>query len=249
MGNMNSIKRNILRQRQANRLKEPASPQGLRIENGWTATGGQDQLPFVIHDSGVGARNRIVAFATEDDLRHLANSDTWFIDGNFSSARALFEQLFFVRAHLGESAVGYAYALLPCNTEEIYEEVLATVLDKGDELGLDFEPTATVTDSKQAIMYAVITSLFLPSKPEHMEKNPKSGLANSYKEEDANKHFCGMLGGLAFLPVDRVPDGLAFLTNNCPFVLEPLLEYFDATYANGTRRRLQRIPPLFPPER
>ncbi|CAM1319229.1 Uncharacterised protein g7146 [Pycnogonum litorale] len=89
MGNTNSVKRNILRQLQANRPKEPASLQELRVENEWTTTGVQDQLPFLIHDSGVDARNRIVAFATEDGLRHLAGSDTWFMDGTFSSAPAL----------------------------------------------------------------------------------------------------------------------------------------------------------------
>ena len=75
------------------------------------------------------------------------------------------------------------------------------------------------------------------------------GLTNLYREDDEIKHFCGMLDGLAFLPVDRVSDGLVFLRNNCPAQLHPLLDYFDATYVNGTLRRRRRIPPLFPPEK
>lgn len=56
------------------------------------------------------------------------------------------------------------------------------------------------------------------------------GLTNRYREDVEIKHFCGMLSdGLAFLPIDRVADGFAFLRNNCPDVLEPLLEYVDAT--------------------
>ena len=47
----------------------------------------------------------MVAFATEDGLRYLASSDTWFMDVAFSSSLALVEQLFVVRAHLVESAV------------------------------------------------------------------------------------------------------------------------------------------------
>ena len=77
----------------------------MRIENEWTTTGGEEERPFLIHDSGADARNRIAVFATEDGLRHLAGSDTWFMDGTFSSAPALFEQIFVIRAHLGESAV------------------------------------------------------------------------------------------------------------------------------------------------
>ena len=70
MGNMNSVERNILRQRKANQPKEPASVQELPIENEWTTTGGQDQLPFLIHDSSFGARNRII----EDGLRRWSSS-------------------------------------------------------------------------------------------------------------------------------------------------------------------------------
>ena len=127
----------------------------MRIENEWTTTGGEEERPFLIHDSGADARNRIAVFATEDGLRHLAGSDTWFMDGTFSSAPALFEQIFVIRAHLGESAVSCVYAFLPGKSQEIYEEVLTAVLDKGDEFGLDFDPTATVTDFEQAIINAV----------------------------------------------------------------------------------------------
>ena len=113
MGRTKSLKRNIQRQKQATRPKEPASLQELRIENEWTTTGGEEERPFLIQDSGADARNRIAVFATEDGLRHLAGSDTWFMDGTFSSAPALFEQIFVIRAHLGESAVICVYSFLP----------------------------------------------------------------------------------------------------------------------------------------
>ena len=81
------------------------------------------------------------------------------MDGTFSSAPALFEQIFVIRAHLGESAVSCVYAFLPGKSQEIYEEVLTAVLDKGDEFGLEFDPTATVTDFEQAIINAVANKL------------------------------------------------------------------------------------------
>ena len=45
MGRTNSLKRNIQRQKQATRPKEPASLQELRIENEWTTTGGEEERP------------------------------------------------------------------------------------------------------------------------------------------------------------------------------------------------------------
>ncbi|KAG7175675.1 hypothetical protein Hamer_G024302, partial [Homarus americanus] len=58
-------------------------------------------------------------------------------------------------------------------------------------------------------------------------------LSNRYKEDDDIKHFCGMLDGLAFLPVDRVSDGMDYIKDNTPDGLEDLVDYFDATYLVG----------------
>ncbi|KAG7162431.1 hypothetical protein Hamer_G007969, partial [Homarus americanus] len=74
------------------------------------------------------------------------------------------------------------------------------------------------------------------------------GLSNRYKEDGDIKHFCGMLDGLAFLPVDRIQD---------------LVDYFDANHDTVTYRRIgqtrqypgpvtmrvRRIPLLLPPEK
>ena len=55
------------------------------------------------------------------------------------------------------------------------------------------------------------------------------GLVQHYGEEENLKLFCGMLDGLAFLPVDDVSGGMAYLREHTPDRLEPLLEYFDST--------------------
>ena len=89
------------------------------------------------------------------------------------------------------------------------------------------------------------------------------GLVTLYRDSEEVKLFCGMLDGLAFLPVGDVPAGLAKLKEDIPEGLEPLVDYFDATYISGTYRSVQRppgpdgtippirvrkTPPLFPPD-
>ena len=76
---------------------------------------------------------------------------------------------------------------------------------------------------------------------------------------DEVRHFCGMVDGLAFLPVADLPEGMAYLKENLPDVPEmaELLAYFDNTYVSGQPRsinsdrqlvlRLRRSPPTFPP--
>ena len=50
-----------------------------------------------------------------------------------------------------------------------------------------------------------------------------------------------MFDGLAFLPVDDVPDGLAYLKENTPIYLEQLLDYFNSTNISMSFRRIQLL--------
>ena len=66
------------------------------------------------------------------------------------------------------------------------------------------------------------------------------------------------MDGLAFLPLDKVDEGMNHLKQNCPTGAEDLLQYFDENYVGGTFRKIRkggtnniifrRIPPLFVPE-
>jgi len=64
------------------------------------------------------------------------------------------------------------------------------------------------------------------------------------------------MDGLAFLPVEDVKDGMAYLKNIVPQEAESLLNYFDTTYVNGKYRQvrnenkkiiLRNCPPIFQP--
>ena len=77
-----------------------------------------------------------------------------------------------------------------------------------------------------------------------------------YREDDDFRHFCGMLDGLAFLPTDRVQEGMQYPGTIVPDEADQLLAYFDATYVSGRHCQVQvprgaiwirRTPPQFPP--
>ena len=85
------------------------------------------------------------------------------------------------------------------------------------------------------------------------------GLTEQYKSHEDFKLFCGMLDGLAFLPINDVAEDMTFLKGQIPEGAEPLVEYFDHTYVTGSLQRVQRPgqgemirirrrPPTFPPE-
>ena len=89
----------------------------LKIEGEWTETSTSEM--FLIHDSGAESRSRVVVFASDTRLRHLARQRVWYMDGNFSLAPKIFQQVYIIRAKLGDTAVTCAYGLLPGKSKEI----------------------------------------------------------------------------------------------------------------------------------
>ncbi|XP_068204568.1 uncharacterized protein [Palaemon carinicauda] len=258
MGNLNTVKRYVQRKRQEGRPKDPESLRDLEISGEWTMTRGENPVPFLLNDNGAESSNRIIIFATKDAMHHLAKADVWYMDGTFSSAPALFEQLFVIRAPLGDSAISCVYGFLSGKSQEIYQEFLTTILEKGEELGLDMNPVTTMSDFEKSLLNAIENVLgphihtktcFYHLTQNTWRKVQSLGLSNVYKQDESTRHFCGMIDGLAFLPADKIIDGINFLKLNCPTHLEPLLEYFDSVYVTGTKRRSRQIPPLYSPEK
>ncbi|KAL4126931.1 hypothetical protein QTP88_011129 [Uroleucon formosanum] len=85
------------------------------------------------------------------------------------------------------------------------------------------------------------------------------GLSNTYQENEGFRLFCAMIDSLAFLPLNKVKEGMEYLKQNIPNKADDLLIYFEAYYVNGAYRRignttginvnvsLRRVQPMFPP--
>lgn len=57
----------------------PVDPQSLTeldITGFWATTGGSDQQPFVVYDSGKEIEDRLLVFSSQEQMRHLALADT-----------------------------------------------------------------------------------------------------------------------------------------------------------------------------
>lgn len=272
MGKLETVKRYIRRHKQGTLPKEPTSLRNLEIVDEWTTTGFTDNEPFLIHDSSASASSRLIVFATEQGLRQLSRARSWYMDGTFATAPKLFQQLYIIRVPIGQSAVTCVYAFMTDKSQSMYEQMLRAIVDKCDELGFNPDPTTVITDFEQAVINAISTIIgphvthrgcFYHLTQSTWRKLQSLGLVELYKTNDEVKHFCGMLDGLAFLPEDQVAQGMAYLLDNTPPGLEPLVDYFNATYVTGTFRRIQppstepagdlppirmrRIPPLYPP--
>ena len=154
MGVTASIKRSLRREKGKTAPPNPPSLQDLVMSDDWMTTGGTDPRPFLIYDSGARA-DRMLVFASEPALRHLARAETWYMDGTFDSAPLLFHQLYVIRVPVENSAVSCVYSLLPDKHQATYEELFTAVTAKCTQLGFQPDPVTIITDYEKAAINAV----------------------------------------------------------------------------------------------
>ena len=271
IGQLDTCRRDLRRQRRGTLPKEPATLRELVITDEWKCTSGEQSRRFLLYDSGSGANNRMVVYATDECLRLMCRARKWFMDGNFAMSPAIFQQLYVIRVPLGETAVSCVYAFLSGKSQIIYEELLQSIVDGCDKLGFTPDPSEIILDFEKSAIQAVSTILgphvdtkgcFFHLTQSTWRKIQELGLVNCYRDSNDCKLFCGMMDGLAFLPLDKLQEGMSFLKDITPEGFEDLLTYFDRTYVIGTFRHIRlpgnnedpealqcnirRLPPTFP---
>ena len=206
--------------------------------------------------------SRLLVFASESGLNILDSADTWFMDGTHSTAPGQFAQLFCVRVPLGVTHVTAAYGLLPGKQHQHYEEFFTGLLDACLQRDVRPTPIKIVVDYEMAIHNAIrsvispnihIQGCFYHLTQSTWHHIQAEGLQARYREDDNIRHFCGMLDGLAFLPVPMVSDGMAYIRETAPEEMVPIIDYFDSNYVSGAyravmgngRMRFRRTPPRF----
>lgn len=265
MKSEDTLKRCIRRQRAAARPPCPKRLDHLVVEGTWARTGVDNEERFLLFDNK-SAASRLLVFATDECLKLLASSSTWFMDGNFDLAPKLFLQTYVILVPLGEASISVVYAFMEHKTEQLYREFFQCLFEECEKLGVTADPEKIVTDFEKAPMTAVkrifgehvrTQGCFFHLCQSTWRKIQELGLVTRYKTDSDFRDFAGMVDALAFLPMERVEDGMEYLRSMQPRDSGDLLEYFDATYVSGQYRsimrpngtvRFRRIPPAFPKE-
>lgn len=131
--------------------------------------------------------------------------------------------------------------------------MLRAIVTAADNRGCSVDPTTVVCDFEMAVINAVgavlgphvaVQGCFYHLCQSTWRRVQEIGLTVTYRQEDEVKLFCGMLDGLAFLPVTQVEAGMQFLRTVIPDHdgLSDLVDYFDSTYVTGSARRIHRRP-------
>lgn len=101
VGKIESVKRTIRRLKKGSLPKEPASMREIELTEEWTPTGEPYRHPFLLHDSGPESDSRMLVFVTQQGLRHLCRSNTWYMNRTHATATPLFKQIYIIRAPFG----------------------------------------------------------------------------------------------------------------------------------------------------
>ena len=219
----------------------PATYADVKLPEMYTTTTNNQQ--FLQYDNGQNAENRMLVFYSPDKLERLANVQTFFMDGTFS-----------VAPH-------------PC--KQLY--TIQSIVDNCHASNLQLNVQTIITDIEDAVLRVVTAvfgrhinhqSCFYHLTQASWRKIQQLGLMSLYNNDDDFRLLCGMMEGLAFLPVPDLTNGIHLLRTLCPD--DPpeeaeLLYYFDSTYVSGRLRQqnpaqnqavhmgLRRSPPMFPP--
>ena len=151
---VDNCKRYIRRYRP--QLPTPAHLGELTIPAELTTTLDQDPQPFLLYDNRQDVNNRVIAFATEDNLRLLAEVDTFFMDGTFDTAPPLFKQIFTIRIAFSTIHITAVYYLLQQKARVSYQELFQAIVDKCEELDLTLNVTKVVSDFEDGLLRTVL---------------------------------------------------------------------------------------------
>ena len=168
----------------------------------FAATLDEDPQPFLFYDNGPDARTRVIAFTTEDNLRHLATADTLYMDGTFDTAPPLFKQIFIIRVPFGNTHITVVYSFLQKKTRQAYEELFQAVIDKCNNVGIAVNITKVVTDFEDGLLRA--TSAVFGRQVDHQgcfyhlalatwRRIQKHWLATHYMTDPEFRQFCNTL--------------------------------------------------------
>jgi hypothetical protein len=160
---------------------------------------------------------------------------------------------------------------LPNKCQDTYRELFQSIVDNCYASNLQLNVQTIITDFEDAVLRPVTAvfgrhinrqGCFYHLTQASWRKIQQLGLVPLYNNDDDFRLFCGMMDGLAFLPVPHLTNGIHLLRTLCPNdppEAAELLDYFDSTYISGRPRQqnpaqnkavrlvLRRCPPMFPP--
>ena len=260
----NALHQSINRVRNSELPVEPDSLDDLIIPEDLTKTlDGTDD--FLIKDSAMD-QDRILLFTTITNVRYLAQSSFWIMDGTFKAVPTIFKQLYTIHGRVGgnenSQILPLVYALTSRKSERCYRRLFQDLVDFGDEHDIHLRPQFILTDFEQAAINAAHAEFqgvqnkgcFFHLSQSVYRKVQASGLSIRYGTDENFSLLIRQIPALAFLSPDDIPAAFDELKSHMPVEANEIVRWFEDNYVHGRIRRLLRdgtevrAQPLFSPD-
>ena len=218
-----------------------------------------DGRRFLLHDNGPEAAERVIIFATDEQLKLLAAADSVWADGTFDRAPQGFLQLFTLRIKIDGVYITVGYAFLERKTETCYTHLLDSISSSISDIhNMDMAATDVFVDFELAIHNAFKSSIdphiningcFMHLCNNVLKRVQTLGHQAEYRAEDeVLRRFVTQVESLAFLPPADLDEGVTVLREqaaemqegSCRDAATEILDYFDRTYVTGSYRAVRQ---------
>jgi len=222
--------------------KLPATRTDIDLQGEWTETlAGQN---FLICDDNNDRNERIIIFATDDNLRKLSASTIVIGDGTFYTSPKQFTQLYTLHGCVDGSVFPLVFELLPNKREETYTRFLTLLREAAFQKGIELAPETVLLDFENAVWSAVETvfpgstlrGCFFHYCQCIWRKVQGCGIAVRYTEDENLKRLVRRAAVLPLVPPANVEDvwfnALEENNDNSPEVTR-FTDYVTETWVEG----------------
>lgn len=229
-----SAKSSLYRARRKQTPPLPKTMTDINLKGRWTETSTGEQ--FLLFDDGEG-NNRILAFATSENLADLAASDVFFSDGTFYTCPTLFHQIYSIHTQIDGIMTPMIYALLPGKSQTIYTRFFTLLQEHMTNFNIPFQPTTAFVDFEIATHNAIrsvfpgidVKGCFFHFTQCIWRKAQSTGLQTLYRDNDDVRLLVRRAAALPLIPMERVEDVWfqALEDANDADIPHPLLPFTD----------------------
>ncbi|CAF1506917.1 unnamed protein product [Adineta ricciae] len=187
------------------------------------------------------SKERVIVYATSQQLRLLCSSATIFMDETFGVTPDGFEQVFLIHVqHLGQS-LPVAFCLMSNRRASTYVELFQRLKQEAEALDMEFQPKQVVSDFEAALIPAVrqefpgalhSACLFHFMQSIH-RKIISLGLNHDYTKCAETRDQCKQLIALCLMPIQEVESQFKRLRNVASESLDDIFIYFERQWISG----------------
>ncbi|KRX72196.1 hypothetical protein T06_16990 [Trichinella sp. T6] len=195
------------------------------------------------------ASRHILVFATGYNIRLLAASRTWGMDGTFKIVPQWYQQLFTIHSFAAAKLVPAVCCL--CTDKDIgtYGFKFQALISRAAALEVGFNPDTNICDFETALIPAIqgyfpntrVQGCYFHFCKAVHRKVGELGLKTRYPQHEETRRKIRMLLATAFLPVPHVNTGVSLLEAGTMGTLAALFQYFRQEWMTDERLPLWNV--------